>query len=234
MRLTLSLALLILIGTNVYSQLADTIYVTKDAYTTWEKEFGTYFVINYDSKNHNLFHVSQYYKSQHLKRQFVLYSKDKILLKNTFLDLIYNTDFQRVGKEISYSELGKAESESFYAENGQIEFGRLYLKNGDTVYIYTQEMPLFPGGDAALLKFINNNCIYPKEASELSVSGNTIIRFIIDDNGQVTDPTVIKSLNSIFDQEALRVIKMIPRMCPGKLNGRPVKVFMSVPVYFKK
>jgi len=95
-----------------------------------------------------------------------------------------------------------------------------------------EQMPQFPGGDAALYQFIANNISYPADAQEEGVQGRVIVKFTVTKTGSITDVSVVRSRHPSLDREAIRVIKSMPRWIPGKQKGRPVNVVYSLPVSF--
>jgi protein TonB len=99
--------------------------------------------------------------------------------------------------------------------------------------IIVQEMPVFPGGEKALLSFISQNLKYPEEAVKNNLFGKVIIKFAVASDGSVKRIEVLRSINPLLDQEAIRVISMLPKWKPGKQNGVPVAVWYSVPVSFE-
>jgi len=104
-------------------------------------------------------------------------------------------------------------------------------------YIVVQEMPEFPGGQEALLRFISENVRYPVDALENNVEGKIIIRFVVAPTGAVEEARVISSKGtapdlSILENEALRVVNQLPYWRPGKQDGIPVHVYYTVPVTF--
>ena len=102
----------------------------------------------------------------------------------------------------------------------------------DDAWIVVEEMPLFPGGDMALLKYIAENTQYPKEAKDNNIQGRVIIRFKVMDDGFVKDASVIKGVDPILDSEALRVVSTLPLFSPGKQGGVAVPVWYMVPITF--
>ena len=102
----------------------------------------------------------------------------------------------------------------------------------DGAYQKVDVMPEFPGGDVALLKYIANNTIYPKEAKEKGIQGKVITRFMVKKDGSVSDVSVAQGVNSALDNEALRVVKTLPSFTPGKLNGKTVPVWYMIPITF--
>ena len=94
-------------------------------------------------------------------------------------------------------------------------------------------MPSFPGGDQALIKFINNNMKYPPEALKNGIEGKVIIQFVVTNSGKIGKIKVARSVNKELDQEAVRLIKMLPDFSPGRNNvGEPVNVWYTLPVSF--
>ena len=106
-------------------------------------------------------------------------------------------------------------------------------KNGKQIYSHVEVMPSFPGGTEALLKWLGANIQYPKEAQEKGIQGRVILRFIVTSDGSVKDVEVVKGLDPVCDQEAVRVVKLMPKWIPGKQNGKEVDVYYSLPVTFK-
>jgi protein TonB len=93
-------------------------------------------------------------------------------------------------------------------------------------------MPVFPGGDEALLKFIADSTHYPKEAKVMGVQGKVITRFMVKADGTVSDVTILKGVNPALDNESKRVVSTLPKFTPGKLNGKEVNVWYMVPITF--
>lgn len=102
------------------------------------------------------------------------------------------------------------------------------------IYDLVEQMPLFPGGDEALMSWLSENINYPEDALKKGVEGRVIIRFVIDANGNVTNAEVVKSVDKALDDEALRVVRAMPKWTPGKKDGNPVRVWFTLPVAFKK
>jgi protein TonB len=100
-------------------------------------------------------------------------------------------------------------------------------------YVFVQEPPQFPGGEKALLKFISDNLKYPEEALRNNLEGRVTLRFVVSADGSVKRIEVMKSVDPALDDEAVRVISLLPTWKPGKQNGKPVPVWFSVPVYFQ-
>jgi TonB family protein len=99
-------------------------------------------------------------------------------------------------------------------------------------YLTVDEMPIFPGGDAGLLKYVAENTRYPKEAKDKGTQGKVILRFKVNKDGTVSDVSVVKGADPSLDSESIRVVSSIPKFTPGKLNGVEVPVWYMLPITF--
>jgi len=100
-------------------------------------------------------------------------------------------------------------------------------------FVHAEVMPSFPGGDVALMKWLQDNLIYPAIAIEQNIQGRVTLRFVVTADGSIDDVQVLKGLDPSCDKEALRVMKKMPKWNPGKQNGKAVSVYYSLPVVFK-
>lgn len=101
------------------------------------------------------------------------------------------------------------------------------------VFDVVEQMPSFPGGNAALMKYLNENIKYPVVAQENGVSGRVVVSFVVERDGSITDVNVERSVDPSLDRESVRVVKAMPRWIPGKQNGSAVRVKFRVPVTFR-
>ena len=101
------------------------------------------------------------------------------------------------------------------------------------VFDVVEQMPEFPGGQAALLKWIGDNIKYPAIAEENGIQGRVVCTFVVERDGSVTDVQVARSIDPSLDKEAIRVLKKMPKWIPGKQNGSAVRVKYTVPVTFR-
>ena len=101
------------------------------------------------------------------------------------------------------------------------------------VFDVVEQMPSFPGGQAALMDYLSNNVKYPVVAQENGVQGRVVVSFVVEKDGSITDVKVVKSVDPSLDKEAARVVKSMPRWIPGKQNGSAVRVKYNVPVSFR-
>ena len=103
----------------------------------------------------------------------------------------------------------------------------------DRAFDVVEQMPAFPGGISELMKFLNANVRYPKEAEQQGKQGRVIVTFVVDADGTVTDPEVVRPIDPLLDAEAMRVISTMPKWLPGKQNGKNVRVKYTMPITFK-
>ena len=104
-------------------------------------------------------------------------------------------------------------------------------KNG--VYQIVEEMPQFPGGEKALMEYIAKNLTYPQEARDKGVEGRVFIGMVIEKDGSVSNVRVLRGIGGGCDEEAMRVIKSMPKWKPGMMKGEPVPVSYQIPINFK-
>ena len=103
---------------------------------------------------------------------------------------------------------------------------------GGEVFVVVEKMPVYPGGEEALFRFIYENVRYPAEAKEQGIQGKVILRFMIASDGGVEDITVVRGVHPLLDAEAIRVMSIMPGWTPGTQGGKPVNVWYSVPISF--
>src|SRR6478672_11137001 len=126
-------------------------------------------------------------------------------------------------------------------KKGKITIGKMSEKrttnvkpDKDGVYEMTDTRPMYPGGQAALENFVNNNIEYQQPAIDENTEGTVNVQFVIDENGNVTNAKAIgKELGNGLDQEAVRVISNMPKWTPGKVKGKNVKTRVVLPVAYK-
>ena len=100
-------------------------------------------------------------------------------------------------------------------------------------FMVVEDMPEFPGGTAALLEYLRKNIKYPAICRENNIQGRVIVSFVVNKDGAIVDPEVVKSVNPSLDKEAVRVISNMPPWKPGMQRGKPVRVKYTVPVNFR-
>ncbi|RAK66149.1 hypothetical protein DLM85_15765 [Hymenobacter edaphi] len=101
------------------------------------------------------------------------------------------------------------------------------------VYHVAEVMPAFPGGAAAQLAFLRDKLKYPEEALRKRVAGKVLVQFVVDERGHLLDPQVVRGLGAGLDEEALRLVRIMPWWTPGLVGGQPVKVAVTLPIVFR-
>ena len=102
-----------------------------------------------------------------------------------------------------------------------------------TVFEYVEQMPSFPGGDAALMRYLSKNIKYPPLAEENGIQGRVICSFVVERDGSVSDIRIKRSVDPSLDKEAMRVVSAMPKWIPGRQNGQMVRVKYTLPVTFR-
>ena len=103
----------------------------------------------------------------------------------------------------------------------------------DTVYQIAEEMPVFPGGEQAMMKFVAENINYPQEAKDKEIAGRVFVSFVVEKDGSVDEVKVMRGIGGGCDEEVVRVVKAMPKWKPGKQAGKPVRVNYMMPFNFK-
>ncbi len=101
------------------------------------------------------------------------------------------------------------------------------------VYIAVENQAEFPGGMEVFGKWLNSHLAYPEEAEKDSIQGRVIIRFVIEADGTVTHPEILRGLSPAVDKEAIRLVNSMPKWTPGKINGKEVASYFTIPIVFR-
>jgi len=122
-------------------------------------------------------------------------------------------------------------------ESVEVDFTNIDYDYGEErdegeVFMIVEEMPEFPGGTAALQKYLAESVKYPVIAQENGIQGRVYVQFVINSKGEVTNATVLRGVDPSLDREALRVVQSMPNWKPGKQRNRPVRVSYTVPINF--
>ncbi len=111
--------------------------------------------------------------------------------------------------------------------------GIVDAEDTDVPFVVVEQMPSFPGGDAALMKYLSDNIRYPVIAAESGIQGRVILQFVVNRDGTIVDIEVVRSIDRSLDAEAVRVVSNMPRWTPGRQRGRTVRVKYTLPVNFR-
>lgn len=103
----------------------------------------------------------------------------------------------------------------------------------EKVFTAVEQMPEFPGGQQALMKYLSSNIRYPQMALANDIQGRVVVKFVVEKDGSVSDVQVVRGVDKDLDKEAIRVVKSMPKWQPGKNNGQAVRCYFNLPVTFK-
>ena len=103
----------------------------------------------------------------------------------------------------------------------------------EKIFVAVEQPAEFPGGPAAMMKWLSNNIRYPESAQQNGISGRVVVKFVVEKDGSIGSPSIVKGVDRDLDQEALRVVKRMPKWQPGKNNGQPVRSYFNLPVTFR-
>ena len=106
------------------------------------------------------------------------------------------------------------------------------VPDDDEPLVFVEKMPEFPGGATALNDYLRENLVYPAPAKEAGAQGTVLVEFVVERDGSVSNATVKVSQFPALDEEALRVVRSLPKWKPGEANGRKVRVYYNVPIRF--
>lgn len=140
-----------------------------------------------------------------------------------------------VGVWQQFDRKGRLTTERDFAK---LHYGKMPDLPKDTVktsaagFFIVEEMPGFPGGEQALFEFLSSNVRYPDEAIDEGLSGTVYLTGMLDETGDWSTLTIMRSAHPLLDYEAWRVAELMPNWSPGKQNGVPVKVYYNIPLRF--
>lgn len=173
-----------------------------------------------------------HYKNNKADGEWIfLFSTGQISEKGLF------ADDNREGEWISYRKDKTIEQICLY-KNGKIIKVKSLNSDGSELtakdtFDLVDQMPEFPGGQEAMMRFLSSKLNYPAKARENNIQGRVILQFVINKEGFLSDTEVLKSVNEDLENEAIRVVEMMPNWIPGKQDGVPVAVRFTLPIVFK-
>lgn len=136
----------------------------------------------------------------------------KFLTSDEAQDIVQNQEITDIPADVPEEIVEEKEPEPFYK---------------------VEEMPMFPGGDEALLKYVYDNVVYPQIAIENNIQGRVTVKFCVTSTGGVNQISILKGVDPEIDKEVVRVVSSVPPFKPGKQGGKPVPVWYVLPVTFK-
>lgn len=174
----------------------------------------------------NNFNVSQ------LKQRIMMMNKTKsstfslakyLLMLPMFFILIAANSVYASDNELNVMEPPPVKKEDSVKSNVTEEFG----------FVVVEEMPEYPEGVEAMMKFLSDSVVYPPEAKDKGIQGRVICNFIVNKDGSITDVKIVRGVDPLIDAEAIRVIESMPKWKPGKQRGQAVDVRFTLPVVFR-
>ena len=118
------------------------------------------------------------------------------------------------------------------SESDEDEEIEIIEEDDDEFFMVVENMPIFPGGDLGLMKYIQKHVKYPAIAKEYNITGKVYVSFIVDKSGKVTNVKIVRGVDKNLDAEAMRVVKSLPKYKPGKQRGKAVRVMFTIPINF--
>lgn len=129
--------------------------------------------------------------------------------------------------------LSKRILDNTYHTTGREDFIREKYRTPEKIFNLTDSLAEFPGGQAELMLWLSQNIRYPESAQQNGISGRVVVKCIIEKDGSIRGPVVVKGVDRDLDQEAIRVVKSMPKWIPAKNNGEPVRSYYSIPITFR-
>ena len=100
------------------------------------------------------------------------------------------------------------------------------------IYDFTEVMPEFPGGKEAMVEFLRDNIQYPETALKNKIEGTVYVKFIVDKNGVISKPVIMRGIGGGCDEEVIRVLSLMPKWSPPKQSDKPCSVYYTMPIKF--
>jgi len=176
--------------------------------------------------------ISNNFSQSLIKRRLIMMSKSKSqkfkLLKMAFilpLALFLTVVFLSIATERVIAQTDNSEVKTVAIINTQ-------EPQEEEIFTVVEKMPAFPGGDEERVKFLRENIKYPEEARKNGISGTVFISFVVEKDGKITNVKLLRGVHELLDNEALRVVKMMPAYEPGIQRGKPVRVQFNIPIQF--
>ena len=152
---------------------------------------------------------------------------------NTFVEEPADDDAEPVVEEPVRHETVQEKPVAPKVEKAESPSRETSAVSGDRVFDVVEEMPGYPGGNAAMMSYLSQNMRYPAQAREEGVQGRVVVSFVVEKDGSVSNVRVTRSVSPELDSEAKRLVSGMPKWNPGRQNGTPVRVKYNVPVLFR-
>jgi TonB family protein len=221
---------------KLYAQ--DTLFYNQYFFDTDVRSNATYFSIRSKEKvDSSKYTIKKFYFNGQVAMELFFLNK-KIQQEKTYYEngqLKWSIDFdnEEYKKIVSYWRKGQLKRNDLF-EKGKLVDGKCYDPVGKQI-IHTdfEVMPIFPGGDDSLGRFLSNQLQFPKDAKGNYLEGKVIVGFIVSKEGYIVETKIEKSARKELDEEAMRVVKLLPKWIPGKQDGNPIDVWFKLPINFE-
>lgn len=120
-----------------------------------------------------------------------------------------------------------------FAQSSTTKTEKTTTTTEDNVFTVVEQMPMFPGGDSALMNYLCKTVKYPEVAAKNGVQGRVVVGFIIEPDGSITNVRILRGVDPSLDREAMRVVSEMPKWTPGVKDGKKVRVRYQEPVAFR-
>ena len=114
-----------------------------------------------------------------------------------------------------------------------IEDNAVVKEDENQIFVFVEEYPEFPNGEENLYKYLGSNIKYPHDALENGIQGTVVVKFVVEKDGSISNVKAVRKIGGGCDEEAVRVVKRMPRWKPGKQSGKPVRTEFTLPIQFK-
>ena len=114
-----------------------------------------------------------------------------------------------------------------------IEDNAVVNEDESQIFVFVEEYPEFPNGEENLYKYLGSNIKYPHDALENGIQGTVVVKFVVEKDGSISNVKAVRKIGGGCDEEAVRVVKRMPRWKPGKQSGKPVRTEFTLPIQFK-
>lgn len=160
-------------------------------------------------------------------------SKEKETVKETIIVPEMKNSSDKVDKAKDDSDKGLLVAKTSGKEDTSKPMESKSYENEDEIYVNVEERAQFPGGEAALYKYLANNIRYPEIARQNDIQGRVVVQFVVSKSGDIGSVKVVRGKDHDLDREAIRVVKSMPKFIPAKVDGKPVSSWYTLPVNFK-
>ncbi len=235
------LAIFICLLTSTATSQDTTYYDAGGEEVSSSSSYETYGIIERDPIDTNKVCSRTYFRSGHPKLEINYYPYHEKKLHGKLKGWYESGEIQKDidyengelnGQLLTYWRNGQLKRQDIY-RSGKLSEGAVWDSAGSKIQYYDYEiMPQFPGGEKQLFKHLGKNIRYPKRSRNRGIQGKVMVRFVIEEDGRLSNIRVIESVNEELDAEAVRVIKMMPRWEPGKQDGENVRVTYNLPIKF--